>query len=135
MLRVARRRADRNGWQNVELIESDVGRFSPAQPVDGVVFSICLSCVPNAEEVFRRAATFLRPGRPLVLVDAFINRGRWYYGITNLQNRVKGWMIGAKPENRLRETAQEILDRVEITPHHAGLYTLVRGWKRSDPAS
>jgi demethylmenaquinone methyltransferase/2-methoxy-6-polyprenyl-1,4-benzoquinol methylase len=127
MLEVLRNKIERAGWHNVELIRHDVSTFKPAVQVDGVVFSLSLSAIPECEKVLRIASTFLKPGRRMVIVDAFLNQGRWYYPLTNAYTSLKARVVGSNLGNHIRETAAATLDDVRIVNLHAGLYSLISG--------
>jgi ubiquinone/menaquinone biosynthesis C-methylase UbiE len=69
MLQQARRRVERAGWRNVELIQTDAARFEFPARVDAVYSSFALALVPEFDEVIRRAAAALAPGKRMVIVD------------------------------------------------------------------
>jgi demethylmenaquinone methyltransferase/2-methoxy-6-polyprenyl-1,4-benzoquinol methylase len=69
MLEQARRRATRHGWGNVELIECDAASFEFPAAVDGVLSTYALTLIESYDEVVRRAAAALAPGRRMVVVD------------------------------------------------------------------
>lgn len=48
MLAQARKRVERQGWKNVELIESDATRLGLNQPVDGVLCAFAIALVTSA---------------------------------------------------------------------------------------
>lgn len=129
MLEVVGRKAEREGWKNVRAVCSDVAAFAPESAADGVVFSISLSAVPDCEAVLRAAAGFLRPGGRMVILDAFLNRGRWYYPLTNAYTFMKARVVGSDLTNRIRETAAEVLEGTRSVVLHAGLYTMISGSK------
>ena len=70
MLRVASRRAKRNGWENVHLVLADAtaGYTLPRQ-VDAVFSAYALSVMKDADSALERAATFLAPGGRVGIVD------------------------------------------------------------------
>ncbi|MAQ94982.1 MAG: hypothetical protein CMM84_15820 [Rhodothermaceae bacterium] len=78
MLRRARRRADRAGWDTVSLIratadEVDAQRLGvapeDADGLDGVLCALGLTALPNWEEAFDGLFALLRPGGRFVLFD------------------------------------------------------------------
>lgn len=69
MLAQARRRVKRAGWLNVELVLSDAAAFALPLRTDGVLSTYALTLVPGFDEVIRRAAGALAPGKRMVVVD------------------------------------------------------------------
>jgi len=69
MLEVARQRCRYNGWSNVELVEHDAASFNFPQQIDGVISSFALTLVPEYPEVIMNAATALKPGKHMVVLD------------------------------------------------------------------
>mgnify|MGYP003668417488 CR=1 FL=1 len=69
MLAQARRRADTEGWKNVELIESSAADYRFPERVDGVISTFALTLEPRYAEVIQRAARALQPDRRFVLAD------------------------------------------------------------------
>jgi ubiquinone/menaquinone biosynthesis C-methylase UbiE len=69
MLSQARRRVKRAGWLNVELVLSDAAAFAFPPRTDGVLSTYALTLVPEFDEVIRRAAGALVPGKRMVVVD------------------------------------------------------------------
>jgi demethylmenaquinone methyltransferase/2-methoxy-6-polyprenyl-1,4-benzoquinol methylase len=69
MLDQARRRVEREGWRNVQLVASDAARFQFPSRVDGVLSTFALTLVPEYESVVERGAQALAPGRRWVVAD------------------------------------------------------------------
>ncbi|MDH5763981.1 MAG: methyltransferase domain-containing protein [Nitrospinota bacterium] len=69
MLDVARAKADRCGWQNVELIESDIAAFHFPPKVNGVISTGVFGYVPEYDCVIEKASRALAPGGLLVIFD------------------------------------------------------------------
>jgi len=64
MLARARRRAERRGFNNVELIHADLVTFQPPATYDGALATFALEVVPEYDEVVRRvSATLSSRGR------------------------------------------------------------------------
>ena len=75
LLSIARRRKDRLGWSNVELVEADVTTFAPpVGPVDVVTFSYSLTMIPDWFAAVDRAWQMLRPGGVIGVVDFHVSR-------------------------------------------------------------
>lgn len=60
MLAKARTRVRRNGWQNVELIESDMATYQVPTEADGVLATLALATVPDYDEVVAAVSARLR---------------------------------------------------------------------------
>jgi len=69
MLRRARRRVDRRGWRNVELVEADLAAWQPPGELDGAISVLALGLVADAGAAIRRVAAALRPGARLAVVE------------------------------------------------------------------
>ena len=59
MLSRARRRAERHGFVNVELVQADLATYRPPAACDGALATFALEVVPEYGDVVRRVATAL----------------------------------------------------------------------------
>ncbi len=82
MLAVARRRADRNGWGGVRLLQRDAAELDPADaraalggPADVVIATYTLSIMRNPEAAWARALDAAAPDARLAIVDMQRPRG------------------------------------------------------------
>jgi ubiquinone/menaquinone biosynthesis C-methylase UbiE len=69
MLERAKSRVIRHGWQNVDLVEEDVSKFSSSAGANGIISTFVLSTLPEPEGVIERAAQLLAPGGRFVILD------------------------------------------------------------------
>lgn len=69
MLTRARESANRHGWGNVDLVQSDAAEFSFPGGTKGVLSTFALTLVPEYDEVIRAAAQALAAGGRLVVLD------------------------------------------------------------------
>ncbi|MEA3247394.1 MAG: class I SAM-dependent methyltransferase [Gemmatimonadota bacterium] len=69
MLDQARAGANRNGWTNVDLVESAAAQFTFPTGVNGIVSTFALTLAPEYDAVIRRGAEALVPGGRFVVVD------------------------------------------------------------------
>ncbi len=85
MLRTARRRVHRAGWDNVVLLQSDAAVLDPAavrrltgdgSGVDAVVATYALSVMSGWEQAWRQALACAAPGAHVVLVELGLPTGR-----------------------------------------------------------
>jgi ubiquinone/menaquinone biosynthesis C-methylase UbiE len=134
MLRQARLLSQHLEIEIVRFIQSDLAQFRPERPMDAAITCIALSCIPDCENILSGLLPFLRPGGRLVVVDSFINKGRWYYAISNLYNRTKGVLIQADPENGIRDVMRQQLFDYEEKLIHLGVYSLLSG-SRAQPTT
>jgi ubiquinone/menaquinone biosynthesis C-methylase UbiE len=70
MLAEARRLVEREGWSNVELLQQDAGHLELDRDVDGVLFSLSYSAIPEPRPALARAWERLRPRGKVVVLDA-----------------------------------------------------------------
>jgi len=69
MLACARERAERSGWNNVELIQSDMAVYDFPEGVNGVLSTAAFGYVAEYDRVIGKASHALVPGGYLVIVD------------------------------------------------------------------
>ncbi len=123
----ARALAAREGWRNVELVQSDVRDFTPQHPLDAVVFCLSLTTMPDPENRVLRAISWLKPAGQLVVLDSLPERSR---PLARWAIHAKAPLVGAEPSERLLPLLLDQLDGVRIRRFHRGVYTLVSGKKR-----
>lgn len=76
MLKKAKERIQRNGWRNVELVETDAVAYEFPTRVHGIVSMFALTLVPEYEQVIDHAARALVAGGRFVLAD-FKKPDKW----------------------------------------------------------
>jgi demethylmenaquinone methyltransferase/2-methoxy-6-polyprenyl-1,4-benzoquinol methylase len=69
MLEQARQRVTDNGWNNVELVQSDAVQYEFPKQVDGVVSAFALTFIPDCARVIQHGSQALAPGRMWVVLD------------------------------------------------------------------
>lgn len=62
--------------RNVELVEADVTRYRPAQPVDCVFFSYALTMIDDWRAALANAIAMLKPGGTLGVVDFYVSAAK-----------------------------------------------------------
>jgi len=70
MLECARERCDRAGWNNVELVQSEIGSYKFPEEIDAVISTGVMGYVPECDSVIQDAARALTSDGRLVIVDA-----------------------------------------------------------------
>jgi cytochrome P450 family 135 len=69
MLAQARKLVERHGWSNVQLLRQDAAQLRLDRDVDGVLFSLSYSVLPQPAPALARAWRLLRPAARLVVMD------------------------------------------------------------------
>jgi len=69
MLSVAREKIRKNGWSNIELIQSDAAIFRFPAEVNGIISTFALPLVPEYESVIRAGSEALAVGGRFVILD------------------------------------------------------------------
>lgn len=75
MLEQARRRIEREEWNNVEAVSADATTFTPAEgQADVITFSYSLTMIPDWFAAIDNALRILKPGGTIGVVDFYISR-------------------------------------------------------------
>ncbi len=74
LTQVARRRIEENAWSNARVVDSDATSYKPADQADVVTFSYSLSMIPDWYAAIENAASALRPGGLIGVVDFYVSR-------------------------------------------------------------
>jgi demethylmenaquinone methyltransferase/2-methoxy-6-polyprenyl-1,4-benzoquinol methylase len=77
MLAEAERLIERQGWSNVELVEQDGAHLQVERDLDGVLFSLSYSALPDPAAALSRAWARLRRGSRVVVMDAGLTHVRF----------------------------------------------------------
>jgi ubiquinone/menaquinone biosynthesis C-methylase UbiE len=75
MLAEAGKLIERRGWSNVHLLEQDATQLEIDRDVDGVLFSLSYSAMPEPRPALARAWERLRPSSRVVVMDAGLTQG------------------------------------------------------------
>jgi demethylmenaquinone methyltransferase/2-methoxy-6-polyprenyl-1,4-benzoquinol methylase len=131
MLTQARKRVERHGWRNVELIEAGMTRFELPKGIDGILSTYAMSAIPRHDTVIKRCAQALRDRGRLVILD-FKRVGRIPLSLTPV------WMLLSKPFEGGHSTSQQepwkemrkCLTDVQIQESRLGFVYLVSGARK-----
>jgi S-adenosylmethionine-diacylgycerolhomoserine-N-methlytransferase len=75
LLKVARERFQKNGWEHVHAIEADATQWQPpGGQVDVVTFSYSLTMIPDWFAAIENALRMLKPGGVIGVVDFYVAR-------------------------------------------------------------
>jgi demethylmenaquinone methyltransferase/2-methoxy-6-polyprenyl-1,4-benzoquinol methylase len=69
MLEKAKKRVQRNGWHNVELVEGDAATYVFPPGIQGVFSTFAFTLIPEYEQVIEHAARALAAGGRFVIAD------------------------------------------------------------------
>ena len=69
MLAKARRRADINGWSNVDLVQTDAVKYEFPQNVDGVLSTFAITLSSDYDRIIQRGAMSLASGKRFAVLD------------------------------------------------------------------
>lgn len=75
MLAEARKLTERNGWSNVELLQQDAAKLQVERDLNGVLFSLSYSVLPEPRPALARAWERLRPAARVVVMDLGLTEG------------------------------------------------------------
>jgi ubiquinone/menaquinone biosynthesis C-methylase UbiE len=75
MLAEARKLIERRGWSNVRLLHQDAAQLEVDADLDGVLFSLSYSAMPEPRPALARAWARLRPSSRVVVMDAGLTQG------------------------------------------------------------
>jgi ubiquinone/menaquinone biosynthesis C-methylase UbiE len=76
MLAQARQRVEKEGWNNVELVQSDATSYQFPENVNGIISSWAITLVPEFDAVIRNARRSLPAGGRFVVLDFKLPSGR-----------------------------------------------------------
>ncbi len=130
MLEKARDRVARNGWKNVELVQSDAATYAFPTDVHGVISTFALTLVPEYEAVIERASRALFPRRRFVIADLkkSDNWPLWLVRLGVLITRPFGVSLDLT-DRRPWETMKKYFQKVTIKEMYGGFAYIAVGEK------
>jgi demethylmenaquinone methyltransferase/2-methoxy-6-polyprenyl-1,4-benzoquinol methylase len=93
MLAEARKLVERRGWSNVEVRQQDATQLDVDRDVDGVLFSLSYSAIPEPRPALARAWERLRPSARVVVLDMGLSQG----GLWRLLNPIARLLVKYAP--------------------------------------
>jgi demethylmenaquinone methyltransferase/2-methoxy-6-polyprenyl-1,4-benzoquinol methylase len=78
MLAEAGKLIERRGWSNVQLLQQDAAQLQVDRELDGVLFSLSYSVLPEPRPALARAWERLRPSSRVVVMDMGLTQGGLY---------------------------------------------------------
>lgn len=113
MLEEARRKIEKNNWDNVELIEEDAANFDLDDEVDGVFCTWAMVSIPNYKKALKNSLNVLKDWGEYVVLDFKESSG--YVG--KILNPIYRLMFSATHQDITRKPWKEMkqyLENVEI---------------------
>jgi ubiquinone/menaquinone biosynthesis C-methylase UbiE len=122
MLGRAKKLCIQKGWHNVALLQEDAGQLELPEMVDGVLFSLSYSVMPNSRAALARAWKFLKSSKRLVIMDGKLATGIW----GRLSRPFVTWLsqqtILGDPMKSPQHDLREFTDMLEIEEFNLGTY-------------
>jgi ubiquinone/menaquinone biosynthesis C-methylase UbiE len=131
MLIEARKRTQKNGWTNVELIQADAANFKFPASLGGVICSYAISIMPSFGSVIQKSATALKDGGRMGILDVRYHGGS---GVLNAILDVLVKPFGSRDEVLQRRPWDEMpkyLTGVELVELYFGFLYIAVGTKVS----
>ncbi len=122
MLAQARKKIERHGWGNIELIRGDAANFALSEPVDAAVCTLAIGLFQDRRRLLKRMISAVKPGGRVLIADGKFSK-RWYGLLLNpllhwlgnpwIPPSMRGAYWGGKPWEEL----EELIGRVEYEEH------------------
>jgi ubiquinone/menaquinone biosynthesis C-methylase UbiE len=131
MLAAAGRRIERNKWTNIELVQSDAGAYAFPEHVDGIISTFAITLVEEYDEIIKRGAAALAPGKRLAVLDFKLpaNWPMWLVKFFVVLTRPFGVTLDLGDRHPY-ESVERYLDLKEFRSFYFGGIYLAAGEKR-----
>lgn len=107
MLEIARKRVQKNGWDNVDLVQADAAQYSFPHAVDGILSFFAMCLIPEYDQVIRNGANALARGKKFVILEpGILKEPIWLRRFLTFINRP----FGATPDD-LNQCPWESIER------------------------
>ena len=132
MLAQAHARVERQGWENVELINADAARYEFPGELNGIYSTFALSLIPEAPDIIRRSA------------DSLTSDGRWSLLDFKIPEKWPEWLVDAmlflikpftptddwmerKPWPEIQAALEAVLHEPSVQTYYLGMTYLMNG--------
>ncbi len=130
MLDAAKQLCQRNGWENIKLLQGDAAQLKITEKnFDGVVSVLGISAIPEWENALNRCHDVLRSGGKLVVCDARLFTG--FLKILNpliklIYSKFAAW----DPSKNIPKKMEEIFGNIEVKNLNLGTFFIAVSVKR-----
>lgn len=137
MLEQARRRASKEGWENVELVHSDALQYTFPPLVDGILSTFALSLIPKCRQVLCNGANALGSGGRWVVLDLQVPEGWPKWLVSMLVPIVRPFAvtdewITRRPWETIHDAMAGCLSDVSITELYLGIPYIASGAQKHE---
>ncbi len=126
MLARARERVEREGWENVELIQGDAARISLERKFDAALCTLAIGVIPDYRGALDRMVAHLKPGGWLAIGDAK-RSSRWYGRPLNWMADLLGYGAAEVMSRRPWESLREMLGDFHYEEWFSGFFYVAGG--------
>ncbi len=132
MLDAAKQLSERNGWNNIKLVQGDAAQLKITENnFDGVLSVLGISAIPEWEEALVRCRDVLCPGGKLVVCDARLFTG--FLKILNpLVRLIYSTFAAWDPSKNIPEKMKKIFGNVEVENFNLGTFFIAVSVKTKD---
>ena len=131
-LQLARRRVGRQGWRNVDLVESDAAAYRPEERFDAAVCTFAIDIVPRWRETIDMMVGAVRPGGRVGFIG-FTESSRSGFALLNPAWRAAAPWFGGEVGRPVRAQVRTLCDEVSYAEVFGGFYYLLVGTPRALP--
>ena len=132
-IELARRKVERHGWRNVELIEVDAAAYHPEEPFDAALCTFAIEIIPLWRDTIGMMTDAVRPGGTVAFIG-FKQSSRMPYAMFNRLWRAMSVPFGGVDLDRqVRQHLGATCDESLYDEVFGGFYYLLVGVKRETP--
>ncbi|MBI2508267.1 class I SAM-dependent methyltransferase [Candidatus Woesearchaeota archaeon] len=123
MLKLAKKRAGKNGWKNIKFIEGDAAKISYKNTFDAAMVTLGLTVIPNWKKALEKMVNSVKPNGRVVIIDGKLLNGP--LKIFNFWVKFISCLAAAQSERDIITEAKKYLKNVEIKEFlFGGLFVL-----------
>lgn len=130
MLELARARAAKEGWSNVEFVQADMAEWRPPTGIHAAYSTLALTLVPEYDRIVQRASEALAPGGKFAVLDMKDPEGwpRWLVKLSARLNAPFGVSLDLA-DRHLWSSIERYFSSTELREYYFGALYLCVGTK------